>query len=177
MLVPNCPGAKLSGAKLSVFIMLVPNCPGAKLSGAKLSWCQIVLVPNCPVPNCPVPNCPTTGPATSLPSFNPPRVLEIWTWRRGVQELLLQVLPEIEHQDPSENVHILLVDDLPLCQLYPLVFWPIWGWQEESIVWHFSLPGPRSKWPVKSSSICLIWFYLTRKKHENSVHFKWTYHQ
>merc|ERR1711873_290103 len=37
-------------------------CPGAKLSGAKLSWCQIVLVPNCPgaklstfiilVPNC-----------------------------------------------------------------------------------------------------------------------------
>ena len=35
------------------FIMLVPNCPGAKLSGAKLSWCQIVqcqivLVPNCP---------------------------------------------------------------------------------------------------------------------------------
>ena len=49
MLVPNCPGAKLSGAKLSVFIMLVPNCPGAKLSGAKLSWCQIVLVPNCPL--------------------------------------------------------------------------------------------------------------------------------
>ena len=37
MLVPNCPGAKLSGAKMSVFIMLVPNCPGAKLSGAKLS--------------------------------------------------------------------------------------------------------------------------------------------
>ena len=34
MLVSNCPGAKLSGAKLSVFIMLVPNCPGAKLSGA-----------------------------------------------------------------------------------------------------------------------------------------------
>merc|ERR1711963_49403 len=32
---------------------LVPNCPGAKLSGAKLSWRQIVLVPNCPVPNCP----------------------------------------------------------------------------------------------------------------------------
>ena len=28
---------------------LVPNCPGAKLSGAKLSWCQIVLVPNCPL--------------------------------------------------------------------------------------------------------------------------------
>ena len=30
-------------------ICLVPNCPGAKLSGAKLSWCQIVLVPNCPL--------------------------------------------------------------------------------------------------------------------------------
>merc|ERR1711873_369109 len=28
-------------------------CPGAKLSDAKLSWCQIVLVPNCPGPNCP----------------------------------------------------------------------------------------------------------------------------
>ena len=28
---------------------LVPNCPGAKLSGAKLSWCQIVRVPNCPL--------------------------------------------------------------------------------------------------------------------------------
>ena len=26
----------------------MPNCPGAKLSGAKLSWCQIVRVPNCP---------------------------------------------------------------------------------------------------------------------------------
>ena len=25
----------------------MPNCPGAKLSGAKLSWCQIVRVPNC----------------------------------------------------------------------------------------------------------------------------------
>merc|ERR1711963_22217 len=61
--VPNCPGAKLSwcqivhfyylSAKLSAFIILVPNCPlyylGAKLSGAKLSWCQIVLVPNCPL--------------------------------------------------------------------------------------------------------------------------------
>ena len=37
VLVPNCPGAKLS-----VFIILVPNCPlyylGAKLSGAKLSY-------------------------------------------------------------------------------------------------------------------------------------------
>ena len=31
------------------FKCLVPNCPGAKLSGAKLSWCQIVLVPNCPL--------------------------------------------------------------------------------------------------------------------------------
>ena len=73
MLVPNCPGAKLSGAKLSVFIMLVPNCPGAKLSGAKLSWCQIVLVPNCPVPNCPVPNCPTTedGPVTQVETLWP----------------------------------------------------------------------------------------------------------
>ena len=54
--MPNCPfyyvGAKLSGAKLSVFTMLVPNCPGAKLSGAKLSI-FIMFVPNCPVPNCP----------------------------------------------------------------------------------------------------------------------------
>ena len=33
--------------------MLVLNCPGAKLSGVKLSWGQIFLVPNCPVPNCP----------------------------------------------------------------------------------------------------------------------------
>ena len=62
-----CPGAKLSGAKLSwCQIVLVPNCPGAKLSTfiilvpncpLLLSWCQIVpfiiLVPNCPVPNCP----------------------------------------------------------------------------------------------------------------------------
>ena len=51
VLVPNCPGAKLS-----TFIILVPNCPFL------LSWCQIVLfiilVPNCPVPNCPVLNCP-----------------------------------------------------------------------------------------------------------------------
>jgi len=51
VLVPNCPGAKLS-----TFIILVPNCL------LLLSWCQIVrfiiLVPNCPVPNCPVPNCP-----------------------------------------------------------------------------------------------------------------------
>merc|ERR1711963_1044335 len=68
VLVPNCPGAKLSGAKLSwCQIVLVPNCP------LLLSWCQIVrfyylgaklsafiiLVSNCFVPNCPVPNCPT----------------------------------------------------------------------------------------------------------------------
>ena len=52
VLVPNCPGAKLSA-----FIISVPNCPFL------LSWCQIfrfiILVPNCPVPNCPVLNCPT----------------------------------------------------------------------------------------------------------------------
>ena len=86
VLVPNCPGAKLSTFIILVqncphllswcqivrFIILVPNCPGAKLSTfiilvpncpLLLSWCQIVpfiiLVPNCPVPNCPVPNCPT----------------------------------------------------------------------------------------------------------------------
>ena len=55
MLVPNCPGAKLSGcqivhfyylgAKLSALIILVPNCPlyylGAKLSGAKLSGAKL----------------------------------------------------------------------------------------------------------------------------------------
>ena len=39
VLVPNCPGAKLS-----TFIILAPNCPlyylGAKLSGAKLSYNQ-----------------------------------------------------------------------------------------------------------------------------------------
>ena len=29
--------------------MLVRNCPGAKLSSAKLSWCQIVRVANCPL--------------------------------------------------------------------------------------------------------------------------------
>ena len=40
-LVPNCPGAKLSGAKLSVFVRLVPNCPGAKFSGAKLSGAKL----------------------------------------------------------------------------------------------------------------------------------------
>ena len=27
----------------------MPNCPGAKLSGAKLSWCQIFRVANCPL--------------------------------------------------------------------------------------------------------------------------------
>ena len=41
MMVPNCPGAKLSGAKLSVFVMLVPNCHGAKLSSAKLSGAKL----------------------------------------------------------------------------------------------------------------------------------------
>ena len=59
VLVPNCPGAKLS-----TFIILVPNCP------LLLSWCQIVrfiiLVPNCPVPNCPVPNCPVPNCPTTV---------------------------------------------------------------------------------------------------------------
>ena len=50
MLVPNCPDAKLSGAKLSIFF------------GAKLSRCQIVWVPTCPVPTCPVQNCLITHP-------------------------------------------------------------------------------------------------------------------
>ena len=71
VLVPNCPGAKLS-----TFIILVPNCP------LLLSWCQIVpfiiLVPNCPVPNCPVPNCPTishggrvlAGPSNFVATFS-----------------------------------------------------------------------------------------------------------
>ena len=52
---------------------LVPNCL-FHYFGAKLSWCQIVLVPNCPLPNCPVPNCPTTegmqhSPQKSLATF------------------------------------------------------------------------------------------------------------
>ena len=59
MLVPNCPGAKLS-----ILTMLVPNCPfsflDAKLSvcllGAKVSvftiLVQIVRVPNCPSTLC-----------------------------------------------------------------------------------------------------------------------------
>ena len=59
VLVPNCPGAKLS-----TFIILVLNCP------LLLSWCQIVpfiiLVPNCPVPNCPVPNCPVPNCPTTM---------------------------------------------------------------------------------------------------------------
>ena len=46
MLVPNCPGAKLSGAKLSVFIMLVSYCPGAKLSWCQIVRCQIVPPPS-----------------------------------------------------------------------------------------------------------------------------------
>ena len=68
VMVPNCPILHswcqiVLGAKLSSFTLLVPNCPGAKLSS----------VPNCLVPNCPgaklsvnmggaklsaVPNCP-----------------------------------------------------------------------------------------------------------------------
>merc|ERR1711873_279596 len=44
-------GERLGGERLTIQFnhikCLVPNCPGAKLSGAKLSWCQIVLVPNC----------------------------------------------------------------------------------------------------------------------------------
>ena len=47
-------GAKLSWCQIvRCQIVLVPNCPGAKLS------VFIILVPNCPMPNCPVPNCPT----------------------------------------------------------------------------------------------------------------------
>ena len=47
-LVPNCPfyyvGAKLSGCQIvRCQIVLVPNCPGAKLSAF------ITLVPNCPL--------------------------------------------------------------------------------------------------------------------------------
>merc|ERR1711873_237869 len=46
-------GERLGGERLTIQFnhikCLVPNCPGAKLSGAKLSWCQIVLVPNCPL--------------------------------------------------------------------------------------------------------------------------------
>ena len=30
-------------------IVLVPNCPVPNCPGAKLSWCQIVRVPNCPL--------------------------------------------------------------------------------------------------------------------------------
>ena len=45
-LVPNCPfyyvGAKLSWCQIArCQIVLVPNCPGAKLSGAKLSYHRI----------------------------------------------------------------------------------------------------------------------------------------
>ena len=47
-------GAKLSWCQIvRCQIVLVPNCPGAKLS------VFIILVPNCPMANCPVPNCPT----------------------------------------------------------------------------------------------------------------------
>ena len=70
ILVPNCPGAKLSVFTMLVpnllfFFILVPNCLFAFLVPNCLfaflvpncpflpSWCQIVQVPNCPVPNCP----------------------------------------------------------------------------------------------------------------------------
>ena len=49
VLVPNCPGAKLS-----TFIILVPNCPF--LFSCCQTVCFIILVPNCPVPNCPTIN-------------------------------------------------------------------------------------------------------------------------
>ena len=65
MLVPNCPGAKLSVFTMLVpngpFFILVPNSPFAFLVPNHpflLYWCQIVRVPNCPVPNCSVPNYP-----------------------------------------------------------------------------------------------------------------------
>ena len=50
MLVPNCPGAKLSGAilsgaKLSVFLTLGAKLSGAKMSGCQIVRCQIVLPP------------------------------------------------------------------------------------------------------------------------------------
>ena len=60
---------KLSNHNLDVFfswcqIVLVPNCPVSNCpffnSWCQIVPCQIVRVPNCPVPNCPVPNCPTT---------------------------------------------------------------------------------------------------------------------
>ena len=78
VLVPNCPGAKLS-----VFIILVPNCP------LLLSWCQIVrfiiLVPNCQVPNCPVPNCPVPNcPVPNCPVPNCPTIHDfpgIWLFK------------------------------------------------------------------------------------------------
>ena len=72
VLVPNCPGAKLS-----TFIILVPNCP------LLLSWCQIVrfiiLVPNCPVPNCPVPNCPVPN----CPTIQITLLFFIWKGRKS----------------------------------------------------------------------------------------------
>ena len=58
------------------FIMLVPNCPGAKLSGAKLSV-FIMLVPNCPVPN-----CPTTSWYVQISWHSP--TLEIIQGERGL---------------------------------------------------------------------------------------------
>ena len=44
---PKC--CQKCSIKFNLIISLVPNCPGAKLSGAKLSWCQIVRVANCPL--------------------------------------------------------------------------------------------------------------------------------
>ena len=45
-------GAKLSALLCWCQIVLVPNCPVPNCPFL-LCWCQIVLVPNCPVPNCP----------------------------------------------------------------------------------------------------------------------------
>ena len=76
MIVPNCPGAKLSVFTMLVpnllFFILVPNCLFAFLvpnclfaflvpnCPFLLSWCQIVRCQIIRIPNCWVPNCPTT---------------------------------------------------------------------------------------------------------------------
>ena len=52
-------------------------------------WCQIVLVPNCPVPNCLVPNCPTTLVSTVL-------------WRRWIQKSVSQLVSEWVTRSPIE---------------------------------------------------------------------------
>ena len=86
VLVPNCPGGKLStfiilvpnclfllswcqivcfyylGAKLSVFLILVPSCPlyylGAKLSSAKLSGAKLsALLSWCQIVQCQIVRC------------------------------------------------------------------------------------------------------------------------